>query len=153
MRIAGFNLIDFLAGLFITAIGAYGVWEAMTFPLGTLNRMGPGYFPLCLGILLIVLGFGIMFVEGRSRQEEEKPPRRVLRALLFIPAGISAFGFLIEWAGLLPAVIAAVLISTLADPSNRPTSVLVLAAALSIFCVAVFIEMLGVPMRVLKWGP
>ena len=151
MRIAGFNLIDILAGLSIIAVGAYGAWEATTFPLGHLNRMGPGYFPLCLGILLIALGVGILLVEGRSAQEQEERPPVRLRALLFVAAGISAFGFLIEWAGLLPAVVAAVLISALADRSNRPTSVLVLAAALSVFCVAVFIEILGVPMRALKW--
>jgi len=113
--------------------------------------MGPGYFPFCLGILLIGLGIVIAFSVGGSIEVEEQVGSIAMRPLLFISAGIFAFGFLIERSGLVPAIFTSVVISSLADPRNKPTNVLVLAAILSFFCAILFIELLEVPMRILKW--
>ena len=47
---------DFFAGLLFIAFGIAAIVIASNYPLGTAARMGPGYFPRILGILLIVLG-------------------------------------------------------------------------------------------------
>ena len=37
-------------------VGALAVFDAFNYPRGTLLRMGPGYFPTVLGLLMIGLG-------------------------------------------------------------------------------------------------
>lgn len=55
------NLQDFLAGLvFLLAGLGYG-WAASRHALGTAADMGPGYFPLLVSLLLVLLGALILF--------------------------------------------------------------------------------------------
>jgi hypothetical protein len=43
---------DFYSGLMFAIIGGGFAWGATSYSVGTGARMGPGYFPLLLGILL-----------------------------------------------------------------------------------------------------
>jgi len=47
---------DYYAGALMMLIGLIVVNEGRTYQLGTLQRMGPGYFPVVLGALLVLLG-------------------------------------------------------------------------------------------------
>ena len=42
-------------------VGVAFAWGATTYTVGTGARMGPGYFPLLLGILLAIIGAVVMF--------------------------------------------------------------------------------------------
>jgi hypothetical protein len=57
--------IDRVSGAFLTLLGLFIVWERRVLPLGSASRPGPGYFPLLLAILLIVLG-AILIVRGKD---------------------------------------------------------------------------------------
>jgi hypothetical protein len=50
---------DFFAGLMFTSIGAAFALGATNYAMGKGARMGPGYFPLILGVLLAILGMVI----------------------------------------------------------------------------------------------
>ena len=52
---------DFWAGLLFVGLGILAVWVGSRYPLGTAARMGPGYFPRTLGLLLMFLGAIIAF--------------------------------------------------------------------------------------------
>ena len=52
------NPRDFLAGLLFIAIGVATVIGASDYPLGTIRNIGPGYYPILLGIALALLGGG-----------------------------------------------------------------------------------------------
>ena len=52
---------DFFSGLMFMAVGVAFAWGATTYKVGTGARMGPGYFPLMLGVLLAALGSLITF--------------------------------------------------------------------------------------------
>ena len=52
---------DFYFGLMFTVVGVAFAWGASTYNVGTGARMGPGYFPLMLGIVLAILGAVITF--------------------------------------------------------------------------------------------
>jgi predicted outer membrane lipoprotein len=52
---------DFFSGLMFMAVGVAFAWGATTYKVGTGARMGPGYFPLMLGVLLAALGSVITF--------------------------------------------------------------------------------------------
>ena len=47
---------DFWAGLLFIGLGILAITVGSRYNLGTAARMGPGYFPRILGILLIVIG-------------------------------------------------------------------------------------------------
>ena len=47
---------DFFSGLMFTAVGVAFAWGATTYNVGSGARMGPGYFPLMLGIVLAFIG-------------------------------------------------------------------------------------------------
>ena len=51
---------DFWAGLMLIAVGALAVVLARDYPLGTVMRMGPGYFPVALGALLVLFGIYVL---------------------------------------------------------------------------------------------
>ena len=52
---------DFFSGLMFTVVGAAFAYGATGYSVGTGGRMGPGYFPLLLGVILAILGGIIMF--------------------------------------------------------------------------------------------
>ena len=47
---------DFFAGLMFLLVGLAFAWGSGSYSIGTGARMGPGYFPMVLGVLLAVLG-------------------------------------------------------------------------------------------------
>jgi hypothetical protein len=52
---------DFFSGLMFMTVGVSFAWGASSYTIGTGARMGPGYFPLALGVLLTILGAIITF--------------------------------------------------------------------------------------------
>ncbi len=52
---------DFFSGLMFMIVGVAFAWGASSYNVGTGARMGPGYFPLMLGILLAIIGAAVTF--------------------------------------------------------------------------------------------
>ena len=52
---------DFFSGLMFMGVGAAFAWGATTYKVGEGARMGPGYFPLMLGVLMVILGIAVTF--------------------------------------------------------------------------------------------
>src|SRR6187402_2688373 len=52
---------DFFSGVMFMGVGVAFAWGAAGYTIGNGARMGPGYFPLVLGILLAILGGIITF--------------------------------------------------------------------------------------------
>lgn len=84
---------DFFSGLMFTAIGVAFAGVSSTYTLGSGARMGPGYFPLVLGVLLAGLGAVIALRSFTSGPEDGDPVGRFAwRPLVFIIAANLAFG-------------------------------------------------------------
>jgi len=60
MRLNWQRTRDFWAGLMFALIGGSAMWIARGYPFGSARSMGPGYFPVVLGGLLVILGAVIM---------------------------------------------------------------------------------------------
>lgn len=60
---------DFYAGLLFTLVGSAFGWGALDYQVGTSGRMGPGYFPMLLGVLLALLG-GVMMLRAALAQAD-----------------------------------------------------------------------------------
>lgn len=139
------NYRDLGTGLVVAAIGAFFSLRAfIDLPIGTTFRMGPGYFPAAAGLIVAGLGLAIAAVALRAGPAEKLPPIR-LRAILSISAAVLVFLFTVRGAGLVPAVAAVVVAARLADPHSSVIGTLVLAASLCVFCAAVFVFGIGLP--------
>ena len=95
------NRNDALGGALIFLFGALTVYLSLRMPLGTFRAAGPGLFPLCLGLLLVVLSsiFTLATVMRlrRGGRQEGKPPEgtgSVKPVLGFMAVIAFAAGFL-----------------------------------------------------------
>src|SRR3954453_22205924 len=61
---------DFWAGVMFCGFAAIGILAAKGYSLGSAGKMGPGYFPLLLGIVLAAMGVILM---ARSVVVEGEP--------------------------------------------------------------------------------
>lgn len=143
------NARDFLAGCLFLALGAAFLILAQDYELGSARRMGSGYFPVVLSLILIVIGLATVV---RGLLVAGPPVRDIAgKALALVTASIVLFGLLVQGAGLGLAVAALVLSAALASRNSRPLAALVLAAALAAFSVLLFVYGLGLPFPAL--GP
>src|SRR5690554_4775762 len=126
-----------------TAIGVGFAVVSQGYDLGTALRMGPGYFPSVLGGLLTLLGL-IIRVQSFTVDGEPMPTFK-LWPVVIVMIGISLFGALIRTAGLIPAVVALVVVSAWGHQAFRWRSTLLLAIGAAGFAVAVFYYGLGLP--------
>jgi hypothetical protein len=139
------NPKDFWTGLLYLAFGAFALWIARDYPIGSAGRMGPGYFPTALSALLIGLGTFI-FVKGLIR-EGVPLGRFAWRGVFFVLGATVAFGYLLERAGLVVALLVLIVGSAMASVKFRlEWKAAMLALGLVAFCVVVFVKGLGVSM-------
>jgi len=134
---------DIWAGLMLIGIGAAAMLIARGYPFGTALRMGPGYFPMLIGGLLIV--FGLVILASGLREGEVIGGSWSLRALIIVPLSLVLFGFLMTHAGFIPAMLVLILGSATASTEFRPLEVLLFAIGLTALSVAVFVYALGLP--------
>ena len=64
------NAKDFWSGVMFIAFGLFFAVFARQYDLGTAARMGPGYFPTMLGLLLMAIGAFIAFRGLRTEAED-----------------------------------------------------------------------------------
>lgn len=133
---------DLIACGLLAAFGLAAIWIGLGYPTGTLNRMGPGFFPLAASA--IVVGLAVLAAIETVRTP---PVARTfeLRPLIFVGVAMLAWVALIDDYGILPATTALILISGLARSPFRPVSLLVLAVSMSILGWLIFVVGLRMP--------
>lgn len=138
-----------ITGLVLAAGGLIFAWySAEHYNLGTLRRIGPGMFPLALGLILCGFGLAIAVVAPDRKFSRPDFNARVLAAVVL---SIVVFGLLVSWAGLLPAVAGTVAVASLAESPYRPRSVVLLGLVLCVLSWLIFRVGLGLPMPLLRW--
>jgi Na+/alanine symporter len=125
------------AGLVFTVFGVVVVTYAQSYPLGTATKMGPGYFPTLLGIALILLGLIGVF-QGWRRAERVQISAVPVLPLIFVLSGVLVFAYLINDYGLIPAVVAMVLLGCYERLRRRPFEVLAICIAMVALAVGIF---------------
>jgi len=148
---------DFFSGLMFAIIGGGFAWGATSYSVGTGARMGPGYFPLLLGILLAVLGaFTIFYSLVEHTEDGDKVGKFVWRPIVYVLGANVAFGILLAGLpslgvpamGLIVAIFALVIIASKAGDVFDLKEVLLLAAVLSAGSYLAFIMLLKLQMPV-----
>lgn len=138
---------DFWAGLLYVVLAAAFLWFGRDYKMGAAARMGPGYFPLTLGWILG--GFGVVSII-RSFMTDGSPIGGIAwKKLAIITIAVLAFAVILPKLGLIFALPALVVISSLAsEQSEYDIKAVLVLAALTIFCIIVFVKGLGVPMPI-----
>lgn len=134
---------EFVFSLFLLLLGLAVAIAGWSYGLGELNDIGPGAFPLGLGILL--MGFALMTLK------DALPSRTLHRVapVLFIPLGIVVWALLIDLAGLLAATGALIGLYLLAEPRLRPLAAIALTLCLTVIGYLVFILGLKLPLHII----
>ncbi|RZL54767.1 MAG: tripartite tricarboxylate transporter TctB family protein [Variovorax sp.] len=148
---------DFFSGVMFTVVGVAFAWGASTYNVGSGARMGPGYFPLLLGIVMAAIGLGIMF-SGLTVETEDGEiiGKWAWKQVIYILGANLAFGVLlgglpsigIPAMGLIIAIYALVIIASLAGSEFDFKKVLVLATVLAIGSYIAFIWALKLQIQV-----
>ena len=146
---------DRIGALLMLVVGLGIVAEATTYRRGTLTQMGPGFVPLVLGILLVLVAVAIAFtavVDEANDRTEAPRGRSGWRGWLCILGGVVAFVVLGKHGGLVPASFATVFVSALGDRGNSVRDAFLLAAGLTLAGVLIFGYALHLQLPLFTWG-
>ena len=148
---------DFFSGLLFIVVGGAFAYGATNYTVGTAARMGPGYFPLLLGIILALLGgvitFKALVVETPDGDKIGKwawrPMSLIIAAnLLFgvLLGGLPALG--IPAMGLIVAIYGLTVVASMAGPGFRLAPTLLLATVLAVLSYMAFVVLLKLQFQV-----
>jgi hypothetical protein len=142
---------DFWAGILFIGVGAAALMIAFGYPLGSASRMGPGYFPRILGVILILLGIPVV-IRGLAAAGPAfgswpwKP-------MLMILGSVTVFAFAMPKVGLALAGFILVMISGFAAPETKLRSLIIFALLLSLTAACVFVYALQLEIPIWPWSP
>jgi len=137
---------DFWSGVMFLGFALVAIVAARGYSMGSGGKMGPGYFPMLLGVALA--GLGALLV-GRSLViEGARMTQMQVRPTLMIVLGVILFGLMIPYLGLVIALATVTAVSAFASRESRPLEVAALAAVLAAFSVGIFVYALRLPLTV-----
>lgn len=144
---------DLFAGLVFIGFGlAFGI-AATAYELGTLLRMGPGYFPLVCAVILVALGILVIakaFISPDA-SVEDAPPVQV-RPILLLSAALAYFAFTVDGLGLPAATFGTAVLAAFARKDTPPFRVLIVASSLTVLCYLIFVVALRLRLPVIgEW--
>ncbi len=145
---------DFFAGLVFSCAGITAVWASKNYRIGTAAEMGPGYFPMMLGVLLAVIGAVITFnAIVAKRGADEKIGPFAWKPLFFIIGANLVFGIMLDGLpsiklpamGLIAGIYALTFLASLAGEEFKLKEVIILATVLALICFVAFTLLLKLP--------
>lgn len=136
---------NFWTGVMFSVVGSTFAAIAYDYKLGTAARMGPGYFPFFLGLLLAGIGVTVIAMSIRGTSRPEKVDKFHWGPLFWVLGSVCVFGVMLKLTGVLFAGMAVVVGSSLGSGEFKPKEVLWLAVGLTVFCAAVFVGGLKLP--------
>jgi hypothetical protein len=136
---------DLLSGLFFLAVGLFLVGVGRNYPLGTLLRMGPGYFPILVGALMALIGLALV-VQSFLRPGE-KASRPALKPLAQVTVSLFVFAVTLDRLGLVLATVILIVLSRLASPLGSWRGTAVLSVVMVATAVLIFHTVLDLPLK------
>ena len=133
------NQRDFGAGIMYMVIGLFFTYIATQYQFGTAAKMGPGYFPFWLGVLMTLLGLLVLIKSMGATAAIESIPKFHWRIIAQITGSVVLYGLLLPRLGFLIAVVVLVFVSASASKEFTWKGTLINAAFLVIFTYSVFV--------------
>lgn len=138
-----------LCGILLVATGGFFAFQSLDLEIGTSLRMGPGYFPLALSLVLVLLGLVILVQSLRVSGEAMGPI--AWRGIFFILPAPIFFGLTVRGLGFVPSLFLTCLIASFASMRMNILTALMLSVAITLFSIAVFSYGLSLPFQ--RFGP
>jgi putative tricarboxylic transport membrane protein len=141
---------DFWTGCAFTAFGAGTVILAQAHPLGSAARMGSGYFPTALGVILA--GIGLIIVLKSLVSESGGGVGRIdVLLLVRVLLAVAAFAFLLHPLGLVLSAFIVVVLAAHAGHEFRLGEALASAVVLALVSYLLFVRALNQTLPVWPW--
>ena len=137
------NQKDFLAGLMFVAFGVFFSGFGTQYTFGTGARMGPGYFPTVLGVILIIMGVIIALTALSPKAEEHKVAKFSWSTILLILGAVVLFGLMLTRLGLVISLMTVVLVSSYASHEFGWKAAIINTIVLIALCLFVFVYALS----------
>lgn len=131
-----------IAALVLIIVGVMVGWQSVQYGLGSLSRMGSGFFPLVLGILLVL--FAVMIWWHDSTHCELGVDLSTSRSVILTLLGFVAIALSLERLGMAPAVIIAVPFFCYADRKRSLKTVAPIVIGILGLCYTIFIWLLEI---------
>lgn len=144
-----FDKTNLACGAMLIAIGLFFGVQSLSMEIGTTFRMGPGFFPLALAGILVLLG--IIILVQATRVDGEPVGAIAWRGIFFILPAPIIFGLTVRGLGFMPALFIAALVASFASHKMTVPAAFILAACVTAFSYVVFTWGLGLPYR--TFGP
>jgi hypothetical protein len=144
---------DYYAGGLILLLGVGAAVTGSGYKFGSLAKMGPGFLPVVLGVVLAFLG---ILIAGTALGSSEPDDRKFLPdnpqwfgwfCILCGPVLFIIFG---TFGGMIPAIFACVFVCALGDSTATYKSSAILAASITVFGVVLFHYLLGIAFPLLR---
>lgn len=145
------SIKDLIAGLLFIGFGLAFGYASTTYAIGTALRMGPGYFPLMLSGILVVLGTIILvqsFVDGPDETPLEGAP---WLGLVLLVGALIFFGATVKGLGIAPALFITTFMSAFASKRTGFLGAVTIAVLIVALCMLIFVFGLGLPLAMV--GP
>jgi lysylphosphatidylglycerol synthetase-like protein (DUF2156 family) len=143
---------DIVSGVLVLATGAGFLYFGSGLTVGTAGRMGPGYFPMMLSGLMILLGIAIVVNALRAQDGESHALTVPWRALVLVLGAVVFFALTLKGLGLFVSLALCILATAKASSYTKWPASIALAVVLSLVCVLVFVYALGLPIPVIgQW--
>lgn len=137
---------DFWAGVLFVSIGLFAIVIGSNYTLGTAARMGPGYFPRILGILLVALG-AMIAIRGVRVPGDPVPPFK-WRPTLVVLGSVVLYGIIIQSIGVAISTVILIVSASAASHEFRFRESVIAGVLLSALAVFVFIVGLGLQLPI-----
>lgn len=137
------NQRDFGAGIMFILVGIFFALIATQYRMGTAAKMGPGYFPFWLGVLMAFIGLLLLFNSFAKKTAEEKMPKWDFKIMLWITGSVILYGVLLPTMGFFVAVFVLVFVSASASHDFGWKGTLLNAVILMSFTYLAFVKGLG----------
>ena len=144
---------DYYAGGLMLLLGVGAAVTGSGYKFGSLARMGPGFMPVVLGVVLAFLGILIAGTALASSEPDDKkflPDNPQWFGWLCILGGPVLFIILGQYAGMIPAIFACVFVCALGDHTATYKSSAILAAGVTVFGVVLFHYLLSIPFPLVR---
>ena len=153
-----FNRKEFWASFLMLFIGIATIIGSQNYQMGSLVRMGPGYFPFMLGILLTAIAILILFSpesltdDGDAEDEIVLTLGEQITTWALVIGSVILFIIIGKYGGLIPATFVMCTLAALGDKGNTWKTAVIIGIVMSIVSAALFVYGLQIQFPMFTWG-
>lgn len=152
-----FNRKEFWASFLMLVLGVGTIVGSQNYQLGTLVRMGPGYFPLMLGVLLTAIALFILFSPETLTEDAEEggivlTMKEQIITWALVIGSVILFIIVGKYGGLVPATFVMCAVAALGDKGNTLKDAILIGVVMSLISAGLFYYGLRIQFPIFTWG-